>query len=291
MDAIECGGRAADGVRRGDARLGGDILVLRMGYDGTGFSGYALQEKQGHVRTVAGELRTALEMLLRREVDLTCAGRTDAGVHARAQHVSLPMTPEESATLTAARLMRSLGAVLPPDVRVDALLRAPEGFSARFDACARRYRYRIVPGPVPALFNARWSWWFRAASEEGALDVEAMGRAARCLVGEHDFKSFCKSASAEGKPTCRFVESLAFEWEEALGERMLVMDIVGNAFLHSMVRTIVGTLVEVGCGRRPEGWVAEVLAACDRRAAGPCAPACGLTFWDVRYPAGLLVPW
>lgn len=268
----------------------GDVLVLRVGYDGTDFSGFAAQERQTHVRTVAGELSRALETLLRRRVDLTCAGRTDAGVHARAQHVSVPMTRAESESLSGERLLRSLGAVLPDDVRVDALYRADAGFSARFDARARRYRYRIVAGPVSALFNARWSWWLRCRSEAD-LDVAAMDKAARCLVGEHDFKSFCKTASAQGKPTCRRVDSVAFEAEEALGERMLVLDVVGNAFLHSMVRTIVGTLVEVGLGRRDPSWVAEALAARDRRAAGPCAPACGLTFWDVRYDKGAFRPW
>lgn len=268
----------------------GDVLVLRVAYDGTEFSGFAAQERQTHVRTVAGELARALGTLLRREVDLTCAGRTDAGVHARAQHVSVPMTPEESASLSGERLLRSLGAVLPDDVRVRAVYRADAGFSARFDARARRYRYRIVAGPVGALFNARWSWWLRCRSASD-LDVAAMDEAARCLVGEHDFKSFCKTASAQGKPTCRFVESVGFEEEEAMGERMLVLDVVGNAFLHSMVRTIVGTLVEVGLGRRDPAWVADALAARDRRAAGPCAPACGLTFWDVRYDGGALRPW
>lgn len=268
----------------------GDVLVLRVAYDGTEFSGFAAQERQAHVRTVAGELARALGTLLRRKVDLTCAGRTDAGVHARAQHVSVPMTPEESASLSGERLLRSLGAVLPGDVRVGAVYRADAGFSARFDARARRYRYRIVAGPVGALFNARWSWWLRCRSASD-LDVAAMDEAARCLVGEHDFKSFCKTASAQGKPTCRFVESVGFEEEEAMGERMLVLDVVGNAFLHSMVRTIVGTLVEVGLGRRDPAWVADALAARDRRAAGPCAPACGLTFWDVRYDGGALRPW
>ena len=175
-------------------------------------------------------------------------------------------------------------------MQVSGLYRARPGFSARFDATARRYRYRFVPGPVPPLFNAKWAWWIRSRAT-GDLDVAAMDAAARCLVGEHDFKSFCKSASAEGKPTCRFVESVRFEREESMGEQMWVMDIVGNAFLHSMVRTIMGTLVEVGRGNREPAWVAEALAACDRRAAGPCAPACGLAFWDVRYPEGALRPW
>lgn len=268
----------------------GDVLVLKVAYDGTEFSGFAAQERQTHVRTVAGELARALGTLLRREVDLTCAGRTDAGVHARAQHVSVPMTPEESASLSGERLLRSLGAVLPGDVRVGAVYRADAGFSARFDARARRYRYRIVAGPVGALFNARWSWWLRCRSASD-LDVAAMDEAARCLVGEHDFKSFCKATSAEGKPTHRCVMrcDVSEEWE--CGERVVCIDVVGNAFLHSMVRTMAGTLVEVGRGHRGAAWVADALAACDRKAAGPCAPAKGLTFVGVDYPQELLVPW
>lgn len=270
--------------------LPGATAVLRVGYDGTGFSGYAIQEKQPHVRTVAGELRTALRMLLRRDVELTCAGRTDAGVHARAQHVSFAVDGREALELDGGRLMRSLGAILPDDVRVDRVFKAPEGFSARFDATARHYRYGVSVGPVEPLFGARWTWWQRSASP-WEVDVEAMAAGARHLEGEHDFKSFCKTASAVDKPTSRFVEHVRLEWEEAYGERRLVFDVVGNAFLHSMVRTIVGTLMEVGCGRREPDWVAEVLSACDRRAAGPCAPAKGLTFWDVRYPDGVLRPW
>ena len=268
----------------------GATMVLRVAYDGTNFSGYAIQEKQGHVRTVAGELRDALRMLLRRDVELTCAGRTDAGVHARAQHVSFAVDEREASELDGSRLLRSLGAVLPEDVRVDRVLRAPAGFSARFDAQARHYRYGVSVGPVEPLFGARWTWWQRSAVPWD-IDVDAMAEGARYLEGEHDFKSFCKTASAVDKPTCRFVEHVRLEWEEAFGERRLVFDVVGNAFLHSMVRTIVGTLMEVGCGRRSPAWVGEVLAACDRRAAGPCAPAKGLTFWDVRYPGGVLLPW
>ena len=122
------------------------------------------------------------------------------------------------------------------------------------------------------------------------LDEEAMDSAAQHLVGEHDFKSFCKMASAVGKPTCRNVMSVGFERTEELGEEVLAFTITGNAFLHSMVRTIVGTLVEVGLHRREPSWVSEVLAACDRRAAGPTAPACGLTFVDVAYPPDTLTP-
>ena len=260
-------------------------LVLRVGYDGGAFSGFAAQTKQTHVRTVAGELERALTTVLRQPVELTCAGRTDAGVHARAQHVSVPGV---RADLDAGRLMRSLTAVLSDDISIGAVLRAPEGFSARFDAHSRTYRYRMVLGDARPLFCGRYAWWVRGVR---ALDVDAMRAGARALVGEHDFKSFCKTSSAEGKPTCRFVEAIDLWEEEQLGERQLVMQVRGNAFLHNMVRTIVGTLEMVGEGRRPASWVAQVLAACDRRAAGPCAPACGLTFWEVAYDEGVLMPW
>lgn len=267
-----------------------ETLVARVGYKGAAYAGFAEQEKQAHVKTVAGELRQAFRTILRRDVELTCAGRTDAGVHARSQYVSLPFSTQEFEGRAASRLVRSLSAVLPEDIRVHELYRAPQGFSARFDARARRYRYHIMAGPVAPLFSADWCWWIRSAKAD-VLDVDAMNEAAHILIGEHDFKSFCKAQSAVDKPTCRFVMSAGFEHESVLGEDTLVFDIVGNAFLHSMVRTIVGTLVEVGLNRHEPAWVGEVLAACDRNAAGPCAPACGLTFWDVQYPDDVLKPW
>ncbi len=110
-----------------------------------------------------------------------------------------------------------------------------------------------------------------------------MERGALHLIGEHDFKSFCMAASAVGKPTCRNVEEISIASEEILGEPHRVVTVRGNAFLHSMVRTIVGTLVMVGRGQRDADWVAEVLAARDRQAAGENAPACGLIFWSVGY--------
>ncbi len=272
------------------APAAGDTLVLTVAYDGAGFSGFAAQERQTHVRTVAGELTRALRVLMRRDVALTCAGRTDAGVHARSQVVSVPLTAEETARLAGAgagRLMRSLDAILPDDVSVRACHRARPGFSARFDALARTYRYRIAVGPRP-VFGAHWAWWLRGVDD---LDLPAMRVAAGHLVGEHDFKTFCKTASAQGKPTCRHVEAIDLTRSCQLGEDQIVMQIVGNAFLHNMVRAIMGTLVEVGRGRRDPDWVAEALRARDRSRAGQTAPACGLTFWDVRYPSGSLRPW
>ena len=254
-------------------------LVLRLGYDGTGFSGFAEQPGQ---TTVAGEIRRALEVFLRREIDLTCAGRTDAGVHAVGQYVSVPVTEDEIA-VTHTRWMRAFAALLPHEIAVSEVYHAAPGFSARFDALSRTYTYRIVTGEAAPLLTRAVTWWHRFP-----LDVEAMDDAARRLLGERDFKSFCKTASAVGKPTHRNVMEVSFARERNLGEECLAFTITGNAFLHSMVRTIVGTLVEVGSHRREPAWVDEVLAACDRAAAGPTAPACGLCFMGVDYPEGAL---
>lgn len=257
-------------------------LVLKLGYRGADFCGFAAQPGR---RTVAGEVVRSLETLLRREVDLTCAGRTDAGVHAIAQYVSVPVTADELA-LPVRRLMHGLSALLPDDISPAVLYHAPKGFSARFDARSRSYRYRIVAGEVRPVLAWDHAWWLRSD-----LDVAAMGEAASALVGEHDFKSFCKATSAEGKPTHRCVMRCDVSEQAECGERVICIDVVGNAFLHSMVRTIAGTLVEVGRGHRSPAWVGEALAACDRKAAGPCAPAKGLTFVGVDYPQELFAPW
>lgn len=257
-------------------------LVFKLGYRGADFCGFAAQPGR---RTVAGEVTRSLETLLRREVDLTCAGRTDAGVHAIAQYVSVPVTASELA-MPARRLMHGLSALLPDDISPAVLYHAPKGFSARFDARSRSYRYRIVAGEARPVLAWDHAWWLRSD-----LDVAAMGEAASALVGEHDFKSFCKATSAEGKPTHRCVMRCDVSEQAECGERVICIDVVGNAFLHSMVRTIAGTLVEVGRGHRSPAWVGEALAACDRKAAGPCAPAKGLTFVGVDYPQELLAPW
>ena len=270
--------------RAEEARAAGyaGTLVLRVGYRGAGFCGFA---SQPGLRTVEGDLAQALATLLHREPELTCAGRTDAGVHALGQYVSVPVTDDER-SLSGRTLLRALNALTGDDLSVLDVLGAPVGFSARFDALSRTYRYRLCPGPAKPVLSAGHAWWIRHA-----LDVAAMDEAAGLLVGEHDFKSFCKAASAEGKSTTREVYSCGVSAIEEAGERLVALDVEGSAFLHSMVRTIAGTLVEVGRGHRDPAWVEGVLLEHDRRAAGPCAPANGLTFCDVRYPEGLLAPW
>ena len=261
-----------------------NTIALKVAYRGEAFSGFARQPDQ---LTVQGELERALEMLLRREVETTCAGRTDAGVHARGQVVSFDVSEGELRELDErdagsrrarfASFRRSLNAITHEDITVREVWQAPDGFSARFDATAREYRYFLAIDEVPPVFMRDFSW------HVGGLDVAAMERASRCLIGEQDFKSFCRASSAVDKPTCRNLMEVSFSREDAAGENLLVVRVVGSSFLHSMVRTIVGTLVDVGRGRRPEVWVAEALAACDRTAAGECAPAQGLVFWEVSY--------
>lgn len=247
------------------------VFALTVSYDGSGFAGFARQPGQV---TVQGRIEDALKTVLGEAIETTGAGRTDAGVHALGQVMSFEFGAPLEPTL-----LRSLNALTGEGIVVTGLRPVPPGFSARHSAIAREYRYRIVPGPVPPLFLAPYSWWVK-----GALDLSAMREAASALLGEHDFKSFCVAASAEGKPTFRRLDVVEIAPEVVLGEHSIVVRVVGNAFLHSMVRAIVGSLVEVGTARRPASWMAEALAACDRSAAGPTAPPQGLTLWQVTYP-------
>lgn len=247
-------------------------VALTVAYDGEPFAGFA---RQPGLSTVQGRLEAALGTVLRREIVTVGAGRTDTGVHALGQVVSFEAVGDEPIS----SLCRSLTALAGPGIVVRDARLARMGFSARFDALRREYRYRLVAGPVPPLFLARFAWHVPAE-----LDIAAMRSAAAALLGEHDFKSFCVAESAEGKNTVRRIESIEILSEEQLGEQSLVVRVVGNAFLHSMIRVIVGSLVEVGTGRRSAGWVGEALAARDRAASGPTAPPHGLTFWRVEYP-------
>lgn len=250
------------------------VMALTISYNGEPFSGFARQPAQ---RTVQGELESALETVLRRPVETTGAGRTDAGVHALGQVVSFELQEDENPQPH--ELLRSLGALCGPHISVAEVREAAPGFSARFSAEAREYRYRIVSGPVAPIFLAPYAWWVKRT-----LDLSAMREAAESLLGEHDFKSFCVAGSAIGKPTTRRLELVEISTGMDCGEHVGVVRVVGNSFLHSMVRVIVGSLVEVGTGRRPPEWMGEVLAGCDRSLAGPTAPACGLTLWHVSYP-------
>ncbi len=261
---------AADGDAAG-------AVALTVAYDGASFSGFARQPGR---ETVQGRLEVALATVLRREVATVGAGRTDAGVHALGQVVSFEGDGANgSPAIDLRTLPRSLTALAGPGIVVREARLARPGFSARFDAVRREYRYRLAVGAVPPLFLSRFSWHVAAD-----LDLAAMEQAARALLGEHDFRSFCVTESAEDKNTVRGLEEVELLVERQLGEDCVVVRVVGNAFLHSMVRVIVGSLVEVGAGRRDPDWLGEALEARTRAAAGPTAPPLGLTFWQVTYP-------
>ena len=252
--------------------LGYPVIALTVAYDGAKFSGFA---RQLNASTVQQSLEESLAIVVRRDVLTVGAGRTDAGVHALGQVVSFPF---EGDPPDAEALLKSLNAMTPGIVVREVRFARP-GFSARFDARRREYRYRVHSGPVPPLFTARVAWWVKKE-----LNLDTMRAAAALLVGEHDFRSFCVTDSAIGQRTVRRVETIEIAEECILGEECLTVRVVGNAFLHSMVRTIVGSLVEVGVGRHDPAWIGAALAARQRSAAGQTAPACGLTLWSVDYP-------
>lgn len=250
-------------------------LSLTVSYNGAPFSGFARQPGQ---LTVQGELEQALSLVFRRPMEVVCSGRTDAGVHALGQVVSFDVANDELEGRNLYSLRRSLNALTHEDITVREVEERQPGFSARFDAQWREYHYHVCLDEVPPLFMRDFSWYVH-----GQLDIDAMREAATYLVGEHDFKSFCMAASAVGKPTCRNVHEISLSREMVMGEDILTIKVVGNAFLHSMVRTIVGTLAMVGRGQRKPEWVREVLEARNRTAAGENAPAAGLVFWRVQY--------
>lgn len=240
------------------------VLKLVLAYDGTGFHGFARQP--GH-RTVEGTLLDALERILGRRPRLSVAGRTDAGVHAEGQVVSL------EAEAGPRRLQRALNGMLGPEIAVRRAGRASAGFDARHSATARSYRYRVRAGGPPDPFTARFEW-----HRPGEYGLGPMRRAAGLLVGEHDFASFCR-APTDGRSTLRRLERLSVR---RTGEVVEIGARAGS-FLRQMVRSLVGTLLDVGEGRLEAGSMPEILAARDRSAAGPVAPPHGLTLVSVHY--------
>ncbi|WP_138756832.1 tRNA pseudouridine(38-40) synthase TruA [Modestobacter altitudinis] len=251
---------------------GGGLVRVRLevSYDGTALHGWARQPGQ---RTVQGELELGLATVLRHDVDLTVAGRTDAGVHAVGQvaHTDLPA---ELFAAHESRLLRRLRGVLPADVAVTGARVVRPEFDARFAALARHYVYRLTDadsGPPP-LRRADTAAWPRR------LDASAMRVAAALLLGQHDFAAFCRRR--EGATTIRTLLDLDVCREGAVIEVQASAD----AFCHSMVRSLVGALIAVGEGRRPAGWPASLLAMTSRANDVPVAPAGGLTLVRVDYP-------
>jgi len=243
-------------------------VALTVAYDGTGFRGFAAQPDQ---RTVAGELLAALGPMLRDDVaDFVGAGRTDAGVHAWGQVVSFSTGAAVEVDALAARLTRRLG----PEIVVREARVVDAGFSARHSATARTYRYTVVNRAVPDPFRARYAWWVPEP-----LDLVRMRLGADPFVGEHDFAAFCRKGP-EGTTTVRRV--LRSHWDD-LGDGILRYEIRANAFCWQMVRSVVGTLVDIGRGRLTAGDVLTIVRSRDRQRAGRLAPPEGLCLWQVDY--------
>ncbi len=251
----------------GEEPTGPAVCRLLVGYDGTGFRGFAAQPDH---RTVEGTLAKALGKVLRQDVALTCAGRTDAGVHAWGQVVSFDAPPG----IEPERVQASLNGMLGPEIVVRAAELVAPGFDARRSARWRSYRYTIVNRPVPDPFLTRYAWWI-----EQPLELPALRLAADPFVGEHDFSSFCRRSRGEVSLARRVFES---RWLE-LGDGILRYDVRANAFCWQMVRSLVGTMVEVGVGKRRPGDVMGILRAGDRAAAVSPAPPHGLCLWEVGY--------
>lgn len=257
-------------------------IRLDLAYDGTHFHGWAKQGSSD-LRTVQKVLEDALSLILRHPIELTVAGRTDAGVHAASQvaHFDVPATALDQRSIDGdpSRLVRRLARLLPVDVRVHAATFAPAGFDARFSALRRHYRYRLSTHPrgalpTRAIDTAHWP---------KQVDLTAMQTCADVLVGLHDFAAFCKHR--DGATTIR--ELQVFQWQDVstpLEPQTYEAEVVADAFCWSMVRSLVGCCLVVGEGKRVAGFAESLLEEHSRSSKVPVAPANGLSLVGVDYP-------
>lgn len=248
-------------------------IALGIEYDGTGFFGW---QRQREVNSVQQELERALAKVANQPIELFCAGRTDAGVHATGQVVHFDTTAERDSKAW----VMGTNAQLPDQIAVRWAKVVPDDFHARFTATARRYRYVIYNHKYrPAILRSGLSHYHQP------LDLALMQQAAPALLGEQDFSAF-RAIQCQSKTPFRNVHHLRLE----RFADYVVLDIKANAFLHHMVRNITGSLLEIGMGRRPPEWLAELLASKDRSLAAATAKAGGLYLVEVDYPEQYQIP-
>lgn len=240
---------------------------LLIEYDGSSFHGWQIQPNQP---TVQEALESALSTILRTDISVVGSGRTDTGVHARGQiaHFTTEGDADE------AKLLRSLNGILPDAIAVLAVEQAPEDFHARYDARRRLYLYFVSSAPRALDRHRRWKLW-------PTPDFNCMNQAANELLGTHDFDSFCITQSETKNRVCTVERAI---WLEDGRRNDWRFEIAADRFLHGMVRAIVGTLVEIGHGKRPVDDMTRIIAAQDRRCAGQAAPSHGLALERVEYP-------
>ena len=242
-------------------------LALTVAYDGTDWAGF---QRQPGRPTICGALETALGALLQHPVHLAAAGRTDAGVHALGQVISL----RTANPLPVERVPWAVNRLLPASIRVRRATERPSDFHARCSARFRRYCYRVQVTRAPDPLRGRFTW-----QVERVLDVQAMQTACLPLLGRHDFAALCHGGMGT-RSTVRTLQHVHV-WQ---GRDALVIDVQANAFLHQMVRLLVANLVQIGWKDRPVRWLADLLAGRNRHAAGQGAPACGLCLMRIGYP-------
>ncbi len=235
-------------------------------YDGTDFLGYQIQAKG---RTVQGEIEKSLKKVIRSEIRVDAAGRTDAGVHAVGQVIAFNAIWKH----TLEDLHRALNAILPSDIVISELKTVEKSFHPRFDALSRSYSYTIMNQPWPSVLRQRYAYHVKKK-----LDVVAMRQASRFLLGSHDFASFGKPT--QGKSTVRHLMQADWSVEGSL----LMFDITANAFLYRMVRNIVGTLLQVGLGQLAADEIKKILEMRDLTCSASPVPAHGLCLVNVTYP-------
>lgn len=242
-------------------------IALMVEYDGSQYHGW---QAQSGLHTIQDRLESALSRVANQPIEVVCAGRTDTGVHAIGQIIHF-----DSANIRTIRAwIHGANTYLPKDICVKWGSEVPDAFHARYSALSRRYRYVILNTPIrPALFRGNVTWQYRQ------LDHHLMHEAAQHLLGEQDFTSF-RSMECQSKSPMRNLLALSVE---RMGDRV-VIDVTANAFLHHMVRNIAGVIMAVGTGRRPVSWVADVLAAKDRKMGAETAPPYGLYLAEVKYP-------
>ena len=241
-------------------------LKLTIAYDGTGYHGWQIQP---HLPTIQGELQEALQKLFNHSVRVTGSGRTDAGVHAQGQVANV----RTIRNMDRDSILRGTNALLPPEIRILAVEEVPGDFHAQRSARSKTYEYRIWRRPIVGPFQCRYVQPFRYP-----LDPDAVDRATTYFIGEHDFTSFCATAT-DMEDRIRTVHEAS--WSRTDTE--WIFRIRGNGFLQYMVRTITGTLLEIGRGRMAPETVAAIFEAKDRRKAGPSLPARGLHLMSVEY--------
>ena len=261
--------------RRSEARPSGRNLKLEIEYDGTNYCGWQIQGRSKNKPSIQETLEKTLRKILQEKIRLIASGRTDAGVHAEAQVANF----KTKANIALDKLQKALNGLLPNDITVSKVGEVKLDFHSRFAAKSKLYRYTILNQPYPSAFLEDKVYFYPYP-----LDIQLMRQEARCLLGRHNFKSFCASGSS-AKDTIRTIKRISIK-KLTYGFKsapLIVIDIEADGFLYNMARNIVGTLIEIGRGKFSKGSCKRILLSKDRKLAGPTAPACGLCLLKVKY--------